>query len=171
MTQIRISKESRSRILAEVNSGTAINNIYIPFIGADPQFVSELIEAARKSKNNAFASQLHTYIQTIEIAARRAAAEVESRRRHPRSTRQPNHKRVKGKKEQKRIQHFELLREISIVLQRIGLGPRPKNYSPTGQSFRSFMREKGTPIDVHPFSSGRAVKFLQGGSPGQGKRA
>jgi len=162
MPHICISKQTKSEILSKVSSGRPIDDVYLPFIGTDPAFARELIAAAQRSMNAAFVVQLKRHIETnvIDIGLKPSApGKYNTLRTDPPV--------VGGRKKERLV----TTREIYDAIKHIHLGAAPENYNPTGTSFEQYMAQKGAPIDLHPFSTGKPIVFLRGGAPGQGKRA
>jgi len=161
MTHVRISKQTKVQILSKVNSGKPIDDMHLAFIGSDSGFAAEVISAAKNSGNAAFVLQLKKHIESQAVDVGPSPARSNAERVTVAHSAKSNRRRGK----------FVTAREIYDVIKHIRLGPSPSNYRPTGTTFKSFMASKGTPIDDHPNSTGKPIVFLQGGSPGQGKRA
>ena len=161
MTYVRISKQTKVQILSKVNSGQPIDEIHLAFIGSDPVFAADLITAAKRSGNAVFVLQLKKHMESQVTGAGQSPSKSETGRViYLRS--------ASGRKgKQRKI----TAREVYNELKHIRLGPPPPNYQPTGTTFKAFMARKGMLIDYHPNSTGKPIHFLQGGAPGQGKRA
>lgn len=161
MSQTRISKHTKAQLIQVVSYGSAIPDALLPFLGSDPEFVKALLLIAKSVGNSKFGQQLMKYLKTQENRKRVAADEQ----------RKSNViDRAEGtviRKRRGRITAKEVYNAIKDIPFR-----RASNYAPRGISLNAFLREKGIPVnDYHPNSTGKPIRFFQGGSPGQGKRA
>ncbi|NCC50970.1 MAG: hypothetical protein EOM20_07105 [Spartobacteria bacterium] len=156
MLDFKISQKTKKQVIDDVKNGHSIDDIYLKLLTSDIAFCEGIKEAAKESGNIAFVRQLKNAITAEEHLQRDAEAGSNISSKNP--------KRKKG------ISFLQGVRAVYEDLKHIEF-KKPKNYCPTGTSFEDFAKKQGVIINEHPNSTGKPIKFVQGGAPGQGKRA
>ena len=161
MSQVTISKNTKRSLLRLIAGGERIPDWYLPFLGSDINFAEAAVREAIESENSHFVLQVQEFIgqeETEKSSVSVARKSQKKKRRKPhnqtKKAKRPANPRVKAV--------YDAIKHIPLR--------RSPNYSPTGTSFKEFMKTKGHPMDTHPNSTWH-IHFVQGGAPSLGRRS
>lgn len=155
MTTVRISAATRRKIIGCVETGGAIQDAYLRFLGNDLRFVQAVIKVAIQNENRGVLDQLG------ECCVQRKSA--------PSWQQTPP-----GGGERRAFNRHQMRKLVSEVLRSLPPMRVSPRHRPTGQSFRDFLVKRGycDREPTYPAIVGTNILHpYSGGGPGLGKRA
>jgi hypothetical protein len=155
MGGVFISLDTKTEIKEIVRKGHALPAVYSALLGNDIEFAQSLVSIATEEGNTAFLKQVHSMIaSSTDQANGKAANRVSS---------------VKSRRRNSRKSKTNLSKSELKPTGKIHPKASATKSIPSGKSFKQFLIERG---DYNPrwVKKSEWVTFVQGGSPGLGKR-